>query len=132
MVSTTGENPCAGTNLERRLRNPEGRGNGELWHGLRLDALYLRGNQAETVAKVNNGGLDTTACLGCEHEASGLLLADTDAQEVYLKRRLVDSDEGTNLEHVALETGCAVGSKVEGVVLKERAALLQALVHHPQ
>ena len=132
VVSTTGENPCAGTNLERWLRNPKGGSNRELTHWLWLNALYFRGDETETVTKVYNSSLDTTTSLRSEHEACSLLLTDTDAKEVYLKGGLVDSDERTNLEHVALEAGCAVRSEVEGVVLEERTALLHTLVHNPQ
>ena len=38
-----------------------------------------------------------------EYEASGLLLADTDAEEVNLELWLVCCDQWANLEHVALE-----------------------------
>ena len=79
VVRTTGQYPCAGTNLERRLRNPQGTGHGQVGHGLRLDALHFLTNQAEAIAQVDDGGLDTTTHLRCEHQASGLLLADADA-----------------------------------------------------
>ena len=119
MVCTTGENPGSGTNLEGRLGNPKGRCHGKVGHGLGLDALYLLGNETETVAKVNNGSLHTGTGLGGEDETGRHLLADTDTEEVNLQGGLIDSDEGSYLEHVALQARTLVAGEVQGVVLQE-------------
>ena len=123
VVGTTGKNPCASTYLEGGLGHPESGSHGELGHGLGLDALHFAGDEAETIAKVNDGGLDTSTCLGGEHQTGGGLLTDTDTEEMNLECGLVDSDERTNLKHMTLETGCAVVSKVEGVIFEERTTL---------
>ena len=104
VVGTASEDPCSSTDLEGGLRNPESTGNRQMRHGLRLDALHLLRNQTEAVAKVNDGGLDTTTGRRGEDEAGSLLLTDTDAQEVNFKFGLVNSNQWTNLEHVALQT----------------------------
>ena len=131
MVCATGKNPCSGANLERGLRNPQGAGNGELWHGLRLDALYLLADEAEAVAEVNDGSLDTRTGLRGEDEAGGLLFADADAEEVNLQLWLVAGDERTYFEHVALQAGRAVAGEVQGVVLEEGAAGGHTLLDDP-
>ena len=132
MVRAASENPCAGADLEGGLGNPEGAGHGQVGHGLGLDALYLLRDEAEAVAKVHDGSLDAGACLAGEHEAGGLLLADADAEEVYLELGFVYSDEGAYLKHVALQARAAVAGEVEGVVLEERAAGGQALRDDPE
>ena len=72
-------------------------------HGLRFDALHLLRNQTEAVAEVNDGSLDTTTGLRGEHETGGLLLADTDAEEVNLELGLVAGNQRTDLQHMALQ-----------------------------
>ena len=104
VVSTTCENPCGSTNLEGRLRNPQGAGHGQMRHGLRLDALDFLRDQTEAIAKVNDGCLDTTASLGGEYQTGCLLLADTDAEEMNLKFGLICCNQRTDFEHVALQT----------------------------
>ena len=104
MVCTTCEDPRTCTNLECGLWNPEGRSYRQIRHGFRLDALNLLRDQTETVAEINNSSLDTTTHLRGEHETGCLLFADTDAKEVNLEFGFIDSDERTNLEHVALQT----------------------------
>ena len=102
VVSAAGENPGCSANLERGLRNPECRGDGQLGHGLRLDALYLLRDEAEAVAQVDDSGLDAATGLRGEDEACRLLFADADAEEVNFELGFVGSDEGADLEHVAL------------------------------
>ena len=46
-------------------------------------------------------------------------IAEAIAEEVNLELWLVCCDQWANLEHVALEARCAVGSEVECVVLEE-------------
>ena len=74
-----------------------------MWHRFRLDALHLLRNETEAVAEVNNGSLDTSTGLRGEYQTGGLLLADTDAEEVYFELGLVGSNQRADLEHVALE-----------------------------
>ena len=119
VVCTACEDPGTGTNLEGGLGYPEGRSHRQVRHGLGLDALHLLRNQAEAVAKVNDCSLDTMTGLRGEHQTGGLLLADTDAEEVNLEFGLVAGNERTDLEHVALQTRRLTAGKVEGVVLEE-------------
>ena len=118
-MSTTGQNPGGSTNLECGLGNPECRGNGQLGHGLRLDALNLLRDEAEAVAEVNDGSLDARTGLRGEDEAGGLLLADADAEEMNFELGLVGSDERADLQHVALQARRAVAGEVQRVVFQE-------------
>ena len=120
VVRTTGQNPGCSANLECGLRNPESRGYGQLRHGLGLDALNLLRDEAEAVAQVNDSSLDATTGLRGEDETGGLLLADADAEEVYLELWLVAGDERTDLEHVTLQARGLLSGEVQGVVLEER------------
>jgi len=104
VVSTTSQNPCTSTNLKRGLWNPESAGNRQIRHGLWLDALNLLRNQTEAVAKIYDSSLDATTHLRGEYQTSRLLLADADAEEVNFQLGFVDSNQRTNLEHVALQT----------------------------
>ena len=132
MVCAASENPCTSANFKVGLRNPQCRCNGEFGQRLGLDALHFLTDEAEPVAEVNDGSLDAVASLGSEHEAGGLLFADANAKEVNLQFGLVACDERANLQHVALQRRTAVAGKIEGVVLQERTALGQALLHYPK
>ena len=103
MVCTTCQYPCACADLKCGLRNPQGRCNRQFGHRFGFDALYLAGNKTETVTQVNDGCLDTTAGLGCEYQAGGLLLADTYAKEMNLQLGLAGSNKRADLQHMALQ-----------------------------
>ena len=132
VVCAASENPCTSTNFKVGLRNPQCRCNGEFGQRLGLDALHFLTDEAEAVAEIHNGSFQAGTGLGGEHEAGGLLLADTNAEEVYLELGLVlDSNQRAHLKHVALQAGAAVAGEVEGVVLKEGAADGHALLDDP-
>ena len=75
----------------------------QLGQRLGLEALHVVDDQTEAVAQVYHRGGNAGQRLGGEHQARSLCLADTDAEEVYLKARLLLGDKRAYLEHVCLK-----------------------------
>ena len=129
VVGAPGIDPCGTGGLEVGLTFPHGAGDREVGHRGNLDGSYLVNQEAETVAEVDEGGVEGLASRGVEDEANRVLLA-TDTERVDFDFGFSRGDSRADFEHVRTEDLVALGRHVIGIIFHEGGAARETFAHH--
>ena len=123
MVCTACKDPCLCTCCQIRLRSPECSRYRKLRHRLlRLLAVYFVDDQAEAVAKVDQGCCDCRSLFGSKYETCRIFTV-AHGKRIYFDTDRAVCDRRANLKHVRFQYAFLARYEVVGVILHEGSTL---------